>query len=65
MILFDLIGLSSETVKQMKKEIIKEMDDIIKLKEKDIIINCSHTHCGPQTHTSFIGMGHVDKNYQR
>ena len=61
----DLIGLHASTCQTIKKDIIASVQGGLTLDSNSIMICCTHTHTGPQTHTSFIGMGHVSEVYQQ
>eukprot|EP00040_Diaphanoeca_grandis_P031903 m.192009 g.192009 ORF g.192009 m.192009 type:complete len:923 (+) comp32451_c0_seq1:215-2983(+) len=55
----DLIGVSSRT-----SEIIKnKIHSIDVCGAAEVLVCCSHTHTGPQTHDGFIGMGHAGTAY--
>lgn len=57
----DLVGLSAETVAELSAAVREECGLLRPLETADVFVSCSHTHCSPQTHTSFIGMGHADR----
>ena len=58
----DLIGLTAKTCQLIKNDLIAAVQGPLTLSSSSIMISCTHTHTGPQTHQSFIGMGHADKD---
>ena len=49
----------------IKTDIIAAMpgDSTPRLSSDSIMVCCTHTHTGPQTHKSFVGMGHAPEEY--
>jgi hypothetical protein len=58
----DLVGVSFTT----SETIAEVVGTATGLSGASVFLSCTHTHTGPQTHTSFIGMGHADeKSYMQ
>jgi hypothetical protein len=60
----DLVGLHSSMCDLIKSDIIAAMPgETPLLSTESIMVCCTHTHTGPQTHKSFVGMGHASEDY--
>ena len=54
----DLVGMSSDILKNMRKMIRRELD----IRAENIIVTCTHTHSGPVT-IPLEGWGKMDEDY--
>ena len=59
----DLIGISSRTSAELAA-VVSDATGIPPGPALSVFVSCTHTHTGPQTHSSFIGMSHAsDEEY--
>eukprot|EP00750_Incisomonas_marina_P007207 INCI14778.9.p1 GENE.INCI14778.9~~INCI14778.9.p1 ORF type:complete len:1002 (-),score=145.66 INCI14778.9:371-3376(-) len=61
----DLVGIDAATCDSLKAAVLAlPQAALAGLRgPQDILVCCTHTHTGPQTHACFVGMGHASPQY--